>query len=152
RLSMEQPLLAFVGLVCVAAAAVWGRSARYRLRILQRLERDSDDADLQAIAQSDFRKDLHTATLYGLLAIICWTEAIVFSTSALGLTLLLGVPGVGTLIRGGDFVKQARREQGRTELERRAQEVLVQDELAPRRWAERLAPDDLPELAGFELG
>jgi phosphoserine phosphatase RsbU/P len=149
---MEQPLLGFVGLICVAAAAVWGRSARYRLRILQRLERDSDDADLQAIAQSDFRKDLHTATLYGLLSIICFTEAVVFSTSALALTLLLAVPAIGSLVLGRDFVKQARLEQRRTELERRAQEVLVQDELAPRRWAERLAPDDLPELAGFELG
>ncbi len=53
---------------------------------------------------------------------------------------------------GRNFVKQARLEQNRTELERRAQEVLVQDELAPRRWAERLAPDDLPDIAGFELG
>ena len=37
-------------------------------------------------------------------------------------------------------------------LERRAEEVLSQEELAPRRWAERLAPDDLPDFAGFEVG
>ena len=34
-------------------------------------------------------------------------------------------------------LKEARLEVMRSELERRAQEVLVQDELAPRRWAER---------------
>lgn len=37
-------------------------------------------------------------------------------------------------------------------LERRAEEVLSQEELAPRRWAARLAPDDLPDFAGFEVG
>ena len=37
-------------------------------------------------------------------------------------------------------------------LERRAEEVLSQEELAPRRWAERLAPDDLPDFAGFDVG
>jgi serine phosphatase RsbU (regulator of sigma subunit) len=30
--------------------------------------------------------------------------------------------------------------------------VLVQDGLAPRRWAERLAPDELPAFSGFEVG
>jgi sigma-B regulation protein RsbU (phosphoserine phosphatase) len=59
---------------------------------------------------------------------------------------------VASIVLGRNFIREARIEQLRTELERRAQEVLVQDELAPRRWAERLAPDDLPEIAGFELG
>ena len=65
---------------------------------------------------------------------------------------VVAVPAVVSIILGRNFVKEARLEHGRTELERRAQEVLVQDELAPRRWAERLAPDDLPDFAGFELG
>ena len=30
--------------------------------------------------------------------------------------------------------------------------MLSQEELAPRRWAERLAPEDLPDFAGFEVG
>ena len=30
--------------------------------------------------------------------------------------------------------------------------MLSQEELAPRRWAARLAPEDLPDFAGFELG
>ena len=37
-------------------------------------------------------------------------------------------------------------------LERRAEEVLRQEELAPRQWAARLAPEDLPEIPGFEVG
>ena len=39
-----------------------------------------------------------------------------------------------------------------SQLERRAEEVLAQEELAPRRWADRLAPEDLPEIEGFEVG
>jgi sigma-B regulation protein RsbU (phosphoserine phosphatase) len=37
-------------------------------------------------------------------------------------------------------------------LERRAEEVLAQEQLAPRRWADRLAPEDLPHIVGFEMG
>jgi serine phosphatase RsbU (regulator of sigma subunit) len=37
-------------------------------------------------------------------------------------------------------------------LERRAEEVLTQEDLAPRRWSARLAPEDLPDIAGFDIG
>ena len=30
--------------------------------------------------------------------------------------------------------------------------MLAQEELAPRRWAARLAPEDLPDFPGFEVG
>src|SRR5699024_6573103 len=53
---------------------------------------------------------------------------------------------------GRDFVRDSRIAEGRLGIERRAEEVLTQDDLAPRRWAERLAPEDLPELEGFEIG
>lgn len=149
---MEQPVLAVAALACVGAAAVWGRSARYRLRVLHRIESASDDTDLEAIARSDYRKDLHTTVLYGLLAVVCLVDAFAHTTEAILITLVVAIPAVASMVLGRNFVKEARLEQNRTELERRAQEVLVQDELAPRRWAERLAPDELPEIAGFELG
>ncbi len=47
---------------------------------------------------------------------------------------------------------EARVAQARAELDRRAQEVLSQEELAPKRWAERLAPEELPGFEGFEIG
>jgi sigma-B regulation protein RsbU (phosphoserine phosphatase) len=40
----------------------------------------------------------------------------------------------------------------RVQLERRAEEVLAQEQLAPMRWAARLAPADLPEIEGFQVG
>ncbi|HVN51958.1 MAG TPA: PP2C family protein-serine/threonine phosphatase [Acidimicrobiales bacterium] len=149
---MEQPVLALAALTCAIAAAVWGRSARYRLRVLRQVEDTADDADLEAIARSDYRKDLHTTVLYGILAVVSIVDAFAHTTAALLFTLVVAVPAVASVLLGRNFVQQARLEQNRAELERRAQEVLVQDELAPRRWAERLAPGDLPDIAGFELG
>jgi serine phosphatase RsbU (regulator of sigma subunit) len=37
-------------------------------------------------------------------------------------------------------------------IERRAVEVLTQEQLAPKAWAARLAPEDLPDISGFEVG
>jgi serine phosphatase RsbU (regulator of sigma subunit) len=149
---MDLPILALVALACLAASAVWGRSARYRLRVLRRIRQDSDDADLRSIAQSDFRKDLLSTLLYLTLAVVSATAAVSSSSAKSLVLVLVAVPAAVSVVLGRNFVKEARLGHGRTELERRAQEVLVQDELAPKRWAERLAPDDLPEVAGFELG
>ena len=82
----------------------------------------------------------------------CAVEAVTSAANAQLVLVLVAAPAIASLLLGRNFVKEARLEHGRTELERRAQEVLVQDELAPRRWAERLAPEDLPDFAGFELG
>jgi serine phosphatase RsbU (regulator of sigma subunit) len=148
---MDQPLLALVSVGCVVAAAVWGRSARYRQKLYRRLERDSGDADLKSLALSDFRKDLHTTVLYAVLA-LATAVAAVMDRSAVIVLLLVAIPIALSLIFGRNFINDARIEHSRSELERRAQEVLVQEELAPRRWAARLAPEDLPDFPGFEVG
>lgn len=150
---MDQPLLALVAAGCIVAAVIWGRSARYRLRVLRRVEADSGDGDLKALARSDVRKDLHTTILYALLAVACLVAAVTPDLPAAMAVLALVLVPVGLSVAfGRNFVSEARLAQSRSQLERRAQEVLVQEELAPKRWAARLAPDDLPEVAGFEVG
>lgn len=150
---MDQPVLALVALGCAVAAVIWGRSARYRLKVLRRVEADSGDADLKALARSDVRKDVHTTVLYGLLALACAVGAITPDLPVAMLVLVLVLVPVGLSVAfGRNFVSDARLAQRRSQLERRAQEVLVQEELAPKRWAARLAPEDLPEVAGFEVG
>ena len=74
------------------------------------------------------------------------------STDLTVVLLVLIVPAVISVVLGRNFVAEARVAQARAELERRAQEVLDQEELAPRRWAARLAPEDLPDVTGFEIG
>ena len=148
---MDQPILALVSLGCLAAAAVWGRSARYRQKLYKRLQRESGDSDVKSLALSDLRKDLHTTVLYVVLALATGLAA-VFSRSSILVLALLVIPIGLSLAFGRNFIKEARIGHSRSELERRAQEVLVQEELAPRRWAARLAPEDLPDFAGFEVG
>ena len=149
---MERPLLALVAIACGAAAVVWGRSAAYRQRVLERIRNESGDSDLKSLVESDLRKDVHTTILYGVISFLALTSA-VFGVVLDGVFLvLLAVPIAITFVFGRNFMSEARLAQNRSQLERRAQEVLVQDQLAPKRWAARLAPEELPDFTGFEIG
>ncbi|MEL7207953.1 MAG: PP2C family protein-serine/threonine phosphatase, partial [Actinomycetota bacterium] len=121
-------------------------------RLYEKLVDASGDSDGIALARADYHKDLHTASLYGVTAVALVAVAVNDPPRAAAALAIVGVPAVITLFLGRGFVRQARVALGRTELERRAQEVLTQEELAPRRWAERLAPEQLPDLTGFEVG
>ncbi len=149
---MNQPILAVVAVACAAAAAIWGRSARYRQKVLRRVESESGDTDLKELTLSDLRKDVHTTVLYLVLAASSLAAAVVGGSAVIVLFALVLVPVSLSFVFGRNFVNEARLELRRTQLEQRAQEVLVQDDLAPKRWAERLAPEDLPDFTGFEVG
>jgi len=149
---MNQPILAVVAVACAAAAAIWGRSARYRQKVLRRVEAESGDTDLKELTLSDFRKDVHTTILYIVLAASSLAAGIVGGSASIVLFALVLVPVSLSFVFGRNFVNEARLELRRTQLEQRAQEVLVQEDLAPKRWAERLAPEDLPDFTGFEVG
>src|SRR3954451_23687572 len=149
--AMDKPVLAVVALASIVAAVVWGRSARYlrklQLRVESEFGRDSESAVLE---RAQFRKELHTTVLY--LTVAVASLVVSFSDEAAAIYALIFVPIALSALWGRDFIREARLFEDRAVLERRAEEVLSQEELAPRRWAERLAPDDLPDFAGFEVG
>ncbi len=150
---MDKPLLAVVALACLVAATVWGRSARHLRRTWQRVEAEfGPEADATVLARSSFRKELHATVLYGVLALASAAVSLTDRGSADLLFALVLAPVVLSVFYGRDFVREHRLAEQRAVLERRAEEVLTQEELAPRRWAERLAPDDLPNFPGFEVG
>jgi len=150
---VDKPILAVVGLACAVAAVVWGRSARYLRRVEIRLAQDTGiDSDATVLARSQFRKELHTALLYAVLAVASVPVSFSDRGEADVLYAFVLVPVAMALVYGRDFIREARLFEGRASIERRAEEVLSQEELAPRRWAERLAPDALPVFPGFELG
>ena len=148
---MVDLVLAAVAVVTALAAVVWGRSASHRGRVLQRVERSSVDPEMRELARSDYRKDLHTAGLYGLLTVAAAVAALTSATSGAAFAVVL-VPALATFVLGRRFVTDAKLTQNRLELERRAQEVIDQEDTAPKRWAARLAPEDLPDITGFEVG
>jgi len=151
-MTVTSALLVIAAVLCASAGVLWARSARHRQRLWHKLVDANADGDGQALAKADYQKDLHTACLYGVAAVALVAVAAGDPPSQAVVLVALAVPAVVTLFLGRGFVRQARVALGRTELERRAQEVLTQEDLAPRRWAERLAPEQLPDLTGFEVG
>ena len=148
---MESTFLAVVAVLCVAAGAVWARSARLRRRVAERVRRDAPTPEAQELSHAIFVKDTVTAAAFGAAAVAAGVSA---ATDGLGAWpfVVLAVPAVASLVVGRSFARQARLSQARWTVERRAEETLSQDDLAPRRWAERLAPQNLPTIPGFELG
>lgn len=150
---MEQPILALVALACVVAAVVWGRSTLRYQQSWHRVEVEyGHTSDQSILARAAFRKELHAAVLYGVLAVACGVVAIAGTAEAEALFGFVLVPVIVSIVYSRDFRRVARIAEDRTQLERKAQEVLSQEELAPRKWAARLAPEELPDFPGFELG
>jgi serine phosphatase RsbU (regulator of sigma subunit) len=148
---MPHPLLLVVAAACAVAAGVWGNSARRLRRVAAEAEHEfGREADAATVARSAFRKDVHSTVLYVVLTVASGAAAFIGRPTILFSLVLIPV-GV-SIIFGRDFVRDSRLAQGRLALERRAEQVLSQEDLAPRRWAERLAPEHLPDIAGFEIG
>jgi serine phosphatase RsbU (regulator of sigma subunit) len=149
---MARPFLLPVAVACLAATVVWGRSALHLQRAWRRITEGAAGSVSADLARSAFRKELHTAILYGAATIAFGVASISENVLFLLPAYLVLIPVGLTLIYGHRFQDEARMTEERTKLERRAEEVLAQTELAPRRWAARLAPEDLPVFEGYEAG
>ncbi len=150
---MVTPVLILTSLACGVATFVWGRSARRLGRVYRRVATERGPmSDPVVLARSAYRKDVHTTMLY---AVLCGACAAMAAASSASVELFLGlilVPVAVSVVSAGDFVRESRLADERYDIERRAEEVLSQDQLAPQRWAARLAPEVLPTLPGFEIG
>lgn len=153
---LAQPWLAAAALLCAVAAALWGRAAARLSRASRRIEAEASASEsgreAALLARTAFDKDLHTALLYSLLTV----GLAVASVSKLAWyqvpLLLVSIAVVVSLRLGRRLLNEPVLAEQRAQIERRAQEVLDQEDLAPRRWADRLAPQELPAIEGFELG
>ncbi len=150
---MERLLPALAAIVCTAAAVAWARATIQRHRVAARLAEDQTDADIWRLANNDYRRDLLTTIFMAIAAVglITVTLTGVGFVTALILSLL-AVPAVISLVGRGSQTEIARIAASRADIEQKAREVLTQEQLAPLQWAARLAPSDLPDLPGFEIG
>ncbi|HWE57980.1 MAG TPA: PP2C family protein-serine/threonine phosphatase [Acidimicrobiales bacterium] len=152
---INQPWLAAAAVFCAIAAALWGRAAARSSRAARRIQaetRGSSSGGATDLARAAFDKDFHTALLYSILAVALAVASISESYWYEIPLLAVSIPVVITIRYAPRFFAESRLAESRAALERRAEEVLAQEELAPRRWAERLAPEDLPHVDGFEMG
>ncbi len=150
---VERPFLLVLAVGCVAAVVVWARSGQRLHRAQRRIAAalGADDPSTEA-ARLAYRRDLHTALLYGILAIALAVASLSGRTEFDVPMLLLLVPIAITVRYGRRFFAEAALTEARWVRERRAQEVLNQQgELTPMRWSARLAPDTLPDMQGFEI-
>src|SRR5437660_1169621 len=162
---MHQPLLAVLAVGCVAAAVVWGRSTQRLQRAWRRvlvLAAEAQAADAPEIAESErvsaelarsaYRKELHTTLLYGAIA-VCAMAAAFTPIKLWQLPYILVLIPIGVTLRYGPrFLSEASLTEERALRVRKAERALEQELEAPRRWATRLAPQDLPPVEGFEIG
>ena len=152
---MKAAVLIGLGLVCVVAAIGWARSARYRRRFLANVEHDAENASQNSayrLAQSAFRKEVHSALLYSILAFAAFATAASDDERVPMVFALAAIPAFISVVWSRGAVKEARLSRQRFFLERRAEEALQQEDFAPKAWAARLAPDSLPDVTGFEVG
>jgi serine phosphatase RsbU (regulator of sigma subunit) len=150
---LDRPAIVVVAVAVLAAGVVWGRSARRLRRALRRIEAATGhDSEASQLARATFLKELHTAALYVIAGMYSLVAA-VWSASWTSWLLFAGlVPAALSLRYGRQMLRLARLAENRSQLEQRAEEVLEQEALAPRRWAARLAPEELAEIPGFEVG
>ena len=151
-----QPWLAAAAVFCAVAAALWGRAAARLARAARRIEAEtassSHGRDATELARAAFDKDLHTALLYAILT-VGFAVASISTSGWYQIPLLaVGIPVVVSIRYAPRFFDEARLAENRAMLERRAEEVLAQEELAPRRWADRLAPEEPAAHRGLRAG
>jgi len=112
---------------CLVSVTLWGRSAQRLRRALGRIERTLEhsggDVEAADLTRAAYRKELHTTVLYGVLALSLAAGAVAGARWTAIPLVLCAVPL-----------------------------AMEQADLAPRRWAQRLAPSELPAIEGFEIG
>jgi serine phosphatase RsbU (regulator of sigma subunit) len=153
---LPNPVLAGIGVACAIAAVVWGRSSLRLLRAARRAEAavaaTGSGGGPAQLLRSAFQKDLHATVLYALVSvtnlIASLSNHLIFDTPR----LLLLVPIGFSLAFYRRLLQDAQSLEDRARLDRRIEEILQQEQLAPARWADRLAPEELPAIEGFEIG
>lgn len=151
---MKAVILIVLGVVFVAAAIGWARSARYRRRFLDNIGTEDDRTEDPAyqLAQSAFRKEVHSTVLYSTLAFASFVNAASSNPNAPIVFVLAVIPALVSVNWSRGAVREARLSRQRFFLEKRAEEALEQEDFAPKAWAARLAPDSLPDVTGFDVG
>ena len=145
-------VLDFLALFCALATVFYVRSARNQLRVRRLIESERGHADAVALAAAAFRKEVHGAVVYGVLVAVALLVGRVDVANVEMAMALLVVPAAASVWWGRTALQEARMARNRYALERRAEQALEQEQLAPKAWAARLAPEEVPDFSGFEIG
>lgn len=138
---------------CVVAFVGYVRSARHRKRLVELIASSrSEHVEAHSMAFAFYRKEVHAAIVYLLLAPVAALFGAFAEWDFAAVLGVLLVPTGASIWWSRNSVKEARVARSRYDLERRYQETLAQRDLAPKAWAARLSPEQLPHVRGFEIG
>ena len=149
-LSRMVPIL--LSFSCGLAFIGYLRSARHRLRLVELIAASPGHEDAHSMAFSSYRKEVHAAMVYLLLACVALVFGVFVQSNFSAVIGVMLVPSMASIWWSRNSVKEARVARNRYDLESRYQETLTQRDLAPKAWAARLAPEQLPDFSGFEIG
>ena len=150
---MATIVLDLLALSCALAMVFYIRSARHRLRVRRLIETDAGHhPEALMLAEASFHKEVHGAVVYGLLVLSALLVGRVDGPNITVVLGLLGVPAVMSVWWARTAVEESRMARNRYALELRAEQALEQEHLAPKAWAARLAPEEVPDFSGFEIG
>lgn len=150
---MTTIILGTLAVVSLITAIVYARSARMRYRLVRLVESDMHtDVEAHSLAFAAYRKEAHTSAIYAVLAPAAAVVAFVDVADIAAAFGVLGLPALAALWWSRTSSREARMARNRYDLERRAGEALEQEQLAPKAWAARLAPEEVPDFSGFEIG
>lgn len=150
---MSTIVLAILALVAAITSGVYAQSARLRQRLVDLVEGDPmAGIEAHSLAFAAFRKEAHTSLVYAVIAIAAVGAAVAGGESGAALFGLVLLPAAAALYWARTSSREARMARDRFDIERRAGEALEQEQLAPKAWAARLAPEEVPDFSGFEIG
>ena len=146
-------VLDLLALSCALAMVFYIRSARHRQRFVRLIKGDpGTHPEALALAHAGYRKDVHGSIVYGLLVAVALLVGRVNLDNINAVMGLLAVPAVMSVWWARAALEEVRMARNRYALERRAEQALEQEQLAPKAWAARLAPEEVPDFSGFEIG
>ena len=169
-------ILTIVTILFLAASVSWLRSGFFYLKHWRNLRTeeklfqkaqsgnlngaDEDDqavvnpnisSDQIQLARIEYQKAFHTFLIYIGLTVISITINIFVDSNWKLILLVLALPTIISISWINLNEQEKQYIEKRSDREKRAEVALTQDQLAPRAWAERLAPENLPEFEGLEV-
>ncbi len=150
---MTSIVLYVLAAVSAVAAVVHLRSLRHRRQLVSMVESmPGEHVEAHALALASYRKEMHSAVLYMMVAPVA---VVIGFFGEFDLTVVLGVlivPAAASIWWSRNSLREARMARSRFDIESRYQDTLAQKDLAPKAWAARLAPEQVPDFTGFEIG
>ncbi len=149
---VSDTFLIVLAVAAAVAAVIWARGVAVRWRHLRGVEAAGADQGVLSLSRQSLLRELHAVAVYGVVSATAVIVAVGDGGSGWYALAFLAVPILATFVLARYAKRDVRHAERQARVEQRANELLTQEDSAPRMWAERLAPRHLPDTHGFSVG